>query len=150
MARSLNRAMILGNLTRDPETRTTPSGQTVTSFSVATNRTWTSASGEKQERVDFHNVVAWGKVAEIAGKYLAKGRKVYIEGRLQTRDWTGQDGIKRNRTEIIAENLVLLDAPPRTAESGPFSPAQPPTAAPEPTTQEFPAEEEIQLENIPF
>lgn len=141
--------MIIGNLTRDPEARTTPSGQQVTTFSVATNRVWKDPQGQKQERADFHNVVVWGRLAEIAGKYLAKGRKVYIDGRLQTRDWTGQDGTKRTRTEIVAENLVLLDAPGRSGAptDGPFTPA-----AKEPVEQDqsFPPEEEIQLENIPF
>src|SRR3989344_3882196 len=106
---NLNRAMIIGNVTRDPEIRTTATGQTVASFGVATNHAWTDASGQKQEKAEFHNVVAWGKLAEICGQYLAKGRKVYIEGRLQTREWDGQDGAKRNRTEIVTENMIMLD-----------------------------------------
>lgn len=106
---SLNRATILGNLTRDPEVKQIPSGQSVCTLGVATNRQWTDQSGQKQEATEFHNVVAWGRLAEICGQYLAKGRKVYIEGRLQTREWEGQDGIKRYRTEIIAENLIMLD-----------------------------------------
>ncbi len=105
----LNKAMIIGRLTRDPEGRTTPNGQTVTSFSVATNFTWTDSSGQKQEKVEFHNIVAWRKLAEICNQYLSKGKRVYIEGRIQTRDWTGQDGVKRYRTEIIAENMIMLD-----------------------------------------
>ncbi len=105
----LNKAMIIGRLTRDPETRTTPSGQTVTSFSVATNFTWTDPQGQKQEKAEFHNIVAWRRLAEICQQYLSKGRRVYIEGRLQTRDWTGQDGVKRYRTEIIADNMIMLD-----------------------------------------
>ena len=96
---SLNRAMLLGNVTRDPEVRQTTSGQTVCSFGVATNRAWTDASGAKQEQAEFHNIVAWGKLAEICRQYMTKGRKVYVEGRLQTRDWQGQDGVKRFRTE---------------------------------------------------
>lgn len=102
--------MILGNVTRDPETKTTPQGVSVTSFSVATNQTWTDASGQKQERAEFHNVVAWRKLAEIIGQYVKKGSKVYIEGRMQTRDWTGQDGVKRYRTEVIADDLIILDS----------------------------------------
>lgn len=106
---NLNKAMIIGNLTRDPETRNTPSGQTVASFSVATNLVWNDQSGQQQKKVEFHNVVAWRRLAEICGQYLQKGSKVYIEGRLQTSDWTGQDGVKRYRTEIIAENMIMLD-----------------------------------------
>lgn len=105
---SLNRAQIVGNLTRDPEMRTIPSGQSVTSFSVATNRRWKDKDGATQDQTEFHNVVAWGKLAEIANQYLKKGNKVYIEGRLQTRSWDGQDGNKRNRTEIVAENMIFL------------------------------------------
>lgn len=106
---NLNKAMIIGNLTRDPELRSTSGGQSVCSFGVATNQVWTDQQGQRQERAEFHNIVAWGKLAEICNQYLNKGRKVYIEGRLQTRDWEGQDGIKRNRTEIIAENMIMLD-----------------------------------------
>ena len=91
---NLNKAMIIGNLTRDPEVKTTPSGQNVATFSVATNRVWTNAQGQKQEAVEYHNIVAWGKLAEICGQYLNKGKKVYVEGRIQTRDWQGQDGVK--------------------------------------------------------
>src|SRR4030042_1350340 len=107
---NLNKAMIIGNLTRDPEVRTTPQGTSVASFGVATNFVWTDASGQKQEKAEYHNVVAWRKLADIIGQYLKKGSKVYIEGRLQTRDWTGQDGVKRYRTEIIAENMIMLDS----------------------------------------
>lgn len=105
---SLNKAMIIGNLTRDPEIRNTPSGQTVTSFSVATNFVWNDQSGQQQSRTEFHNVIAWRKLGEICGQYLSKGMKVYIEGRLQTSEWTGQDGAKRQRTEIIADNMIIL------------------------------------------
>ena len=105
---NLNRAMIIGNLTRDPEVRTTANGQTVATFGIATNHVWNDASGQRQERVEFHNIVAWGKLAEICGQYLGKGRKVYLEGRLQTREWEGQDGQKRNRTEIGPDRLHNL------------------------------------------
>ncbi len=103
-----NQAIILGNLTRDPEIRNTPNGQTVASFGVATNRRWTDKAGEKQEATEFHNVVAWGKLAEIAGQILYKGRKVLVSGRLQTQSWDGQDGVKRSRTEIVASELSAL------------------------------------------
>src|SRR5210317_85441 len=105
----LNKAMIIGRLTRDPELRTTPSGSSVASFSLATNLVWTDQQGQKQERVEYHNIVAWRKLADICGQYLRKGSKIYIEGRLQTRDWEGQDGVKRYRTEIIADNMIMLD-----------------------------------------
>jgi len=107
--------MIIGNVVRDPETRTTPNGKTVTTFSIATNFNWTDAAGNKQEKVEFHNIVAWGKLGEICAQYLGKGRKTYVEGRLQTRDWEGQDGVKRYRTEIVAENMILLDRAPANA-----------------------------------
>lgn len=110
MAKDLNKAMIIGNLTRDPEVRTTPNGQTVASFGVATNRQWKGADGNKQEQVEFHNVVVWGKLAEICQQYLAKGRRAYFEGRLQTQQWEGQDGAKRSRTEIVADDMILLDS----------------------------------------
>lgn len=103
--------MIIGNLTRDPEIRNTPTGQSVASFAIATNFVWVDQSGQKQEKVEFHNIVAWRRLAEICGQYLKKGSKIFIEGRLQTRDWVGQDGVKRYRTEIIAENMIMLDRP---------------------------------------
>lgn len=105
---SLNRATLIGNLTRDPELRQTPSGQSVASFAVATNRRWTTQQGDTQDATEFHEVVAWGKLAEISEQLLSKGKKVYIEGRLQTRNWDAPDGSKRQRTEIIAENIIAL------------------------------------------
>jgi len=108
MSNSVNKATLIGNLTKDPELRQTPNGTSVCSFTVATNHSWKDANGAKQEKPEYHNIVAWGKLAEICGNYLTKGRKVYLEGRIQTRDWEGEDGIKRYRTEIIAENMVML------------------------------------------
>ena len=110
MARSLNRVQIIGNLTRDPELRYTPNGTAVCSFSVATNRNWTTDSGEKKEDVEFHRVVAWNKLAEICSQFLLKGRKVYIEGRLSTRSWNAQDGTQKSTTEIIITDMILLDS----------------------------------------
>jgi len=104
---NFNRAVIVGNLTRDPEARTLPSGQSAASFGVATNRIWTNQNGEKQEATEFHNVVAFGKLADICSRYLSKGRLVLIEGRLQTRSWQDQDGKKRYRTEIIVDNMQM-------------------------------------------
>jgi len=137
--------MIIGNLTRDPEVRTTNNGQQVASFGVATNHVWTDSSGQKQEKAEFHNIVAWGKLADICGQYLAKGRKVYIEGRLQTREWQGQDGAKRNRTEIVAENMIMLD---RGNGAGPAMARQTAAAPAEAASAE--GNEEIRVEDIPF
>lgn len=146
--------MIIGNLTRDPEVRNTPSGLTVASFGVATNLIWTDQSGQKQERVEFHNVVAWRRLGEICGQYLRKGSKVYIEGRLQTRDWVGQDNVKRYRTEIIAENMIMLDragsTSPATTDEQPPAPAEPVIDADESPAEPNPSEDEIKVENIPF
>ncbi|MGI8420502.1 MAG: single-stranded DNA-binding protein [Candidatus Levyibacteriota bacterium] len=109
MARSLNKVQLIGNLTRDPELRYTPNGRGVCTFSVATNRSWTTESGEKREEVDFHRIVAWGKLAELCSQFLTKGRKVYVEGRLATRNWTGQDGTQKSTTEIVIDDMILLD-----------------------------------------
>jgi single-strand DNA-binding protein len=103
--------MLIGNLTRDPELRYTPNGTAVCSFGLATNRSWASGDGgERKEETEFHRIVAWNKLAELCGQLLTKGRKVYIEGRLQTRSWEGQDGEKRQATEVVAEDMVLLDS----------------------------------------
>jgi len=99
--------MLIGNLTRDPEVRYTPQGNAVASFVIATNREWVT-QGEKKQSVDFHNVVAWNKLAEICGQLLKKGMKVFVEGRLQTRDWVGEDGKKRYKTEIIIDDMIIL------------------------------------------
>ncbi len=110
-SRSLNKVMLIGNLTRDPELRYTPNGTAVCSFGLATNRSWASGEGgERKEETEFHRIVAWNKLAELCGQLLTKGRKVYIEGRLQTRSWEGQDGEKRQATEVVAEDMVLLDS----------------------------------------
>jgi single-strand DNA-binding protein len=109
MARSLNRVQLIGNLTRDPELRYTPSGAAVCTFAIATNRSWTTDTGEKREEVDFHNIVAWRKLAELCSQFLVKGRKVYVEGRLSTRSWTAQDGQQKSRTEVVIDDMILLD-----------------------------------------
>lgn len=110
MARSLNKASIIGNLTRDPELRYTPSGAAVCTFGVATNRQWTTDTGEKREDVEFHRVVAWNKLAELCAQLLAKGRKVFVEGRLQTRKWQTQEGQDRTTTEIVINEMIILDS----------------------------------------
>jgi single-strand DNA-binding protein len=108
MGRGLNKVMIIGYLGRDPEMRYTPSGRPVTSFSVATSRTWTSAEGERREEVEWFNVVAWGNLAEICKTHLSKNQQVYIEGRLQTRGWEDETGKKHFRTELVANEMILL------------------------------------------
>lgn len=119
MARSLNRVQLIGNLTRDPELRYTPNGSAVCSFGLATNRSWKKETGERHEEAEFHNIVAWNKLAEICSQFLVKGRKVYVEGRLATRSWTGQDGNQRSRTEIVISDMILLDSRrPEAAVSG--------------------------------
>jgi single-strand DNA-binding protein len=110
MARSLNKVTLIGNLTRDPELRYTPQGTAVCSFGIATNRQWSTDTGEKKEDVEFHNVVAWNKLAEICSQILSKGRKVYVDGRLQTNTWTGDDDVKRSRTEIVINEMIALDS----------------------------------------
>ncbi len=152
----LNKAMIIGRLTRDPEIRTTTSGQNVASFSLATNYVWTDQSGAKQEKVEYHNIIAWRKLADVVGRYLRKGGKVYIEGRLQTREWVGQqDNIKRYRTEIIAENMIMLDR--AQANAGQFGhDSVPMPTGPEESYMSVDQgprdadEDEIRVENIPF
>ena len=111
MAKSINMVVILGNLTRAPELRYTPAGHAVCSFGVATNRMWITAEKERREEVEFHNVVAWNRLAEICSQYLTKGQKVYIQGRLQTRTWDGQDKVRHSRTEIVADDMVMLQRP---------------------------------------
>jgi len=106
-SRNLNMVQLIGNLTRDPEMRYTPQGNAVASFVVATNREWV-VGGERKQSVDFHNIVAWNKLAEICGQLLKKGTKVYVMGRLQTRDWTDNGGIKKYKTEVVIEDMILL------------------------------------------
>ena len=116
MTRGLNKVMIIGRLGRDPEMRYTPSGRPVTSFSVAVTRTWKSSEGERNEETEWFNIVAWGSLAEICKQHLAKGREVYVEGRLQTRSWEDPDGKKHYRTELVAREMIMLDAPRRNSQ----------------------------------
>lgn len=161
MARSFNQAIVMGNLTRDPEVRTTPNGQSVASFAVATNRVWNDASGERQEAVEFHEIVAWGKLGELAGQYLAKGRKVLVVGRLQTQQWE-KDGVKQRRTEIVAQDISFLDsrgegggdysapaagsAPAPKASSGPAKKAK----SEDVVIEDLGDDEQVNLDEIPF
>jgi len=140
----LNKVMLIGNLTRDPEMRTTPGGQNVCSFGLATNLVWNDQSGQRQTRAEFHNIVAWRKLAEICAQYLKKGNKIYIEGRMQTRDWQDKEGNKRQRTEIVADNMIMLDTR-GGAKAAPSAPSPDASTQPAP-----PQDDEIQVENIPF
>lgn len=142
----LNKTMIIGRLTRDPEVKTTPNGATVTSMSLATGYSWKDQSGNRQEKTEYHNIVLWRKLGEIAGQYLNKGRRVYIEGRLETRNWEGQDGVKRYRTEIIADNMIMLDGP-RGSGNNPTQADS--TGAPIPQAP-VDSSDEIKVEDIPF
>ena len=150
---SLNRAQILGNLTRDPETRALPSGQTVCSFAVATNRRWKDKDGNTKEDTQYHEITVWGKLGELAAQMLSKGKKVYVEGRLQTNSWEGNDGAKRQRTEIVAENFIPL-AP--KGESAGFDAAntapveEKPKSSKKPEKTESTSTDEINLDDIPF
>lgn len=147
---NLNKVFIVGRITADPQLRTTPGGQSVTSFGVATNRVWRDKSNQKQEETEFHNVVAWGRQAEVATQFLKKGALVLIEGRLRTRSWEDKQGQSRRATEIICERLQLG---PRPAGS-----AAPAKAAEAEVSQEKPAEDipvvdlddEIKPEDLPF
>ncbi len=149
--RSLNKVMLIGNLTRDPNLRYTPNGTAVCSFGLATNRSWASADGgEKQERTEFHNLVAWAKLAEICGQLLHKGDKVYVEGRLQTREWKGDDDQSRRTTEVVIDNMILLRS------AGGYAGSQGSDDSPEEVAEESaPAEDQVEAtedvaDDIPF
>jgi single-strand DNA-binding protein len=157
----LNKVMLIGRLTRDPETRTTPQGVTVANFSIATNRVWKDAQGNQQDKTEFHNIVAWRRLGEICAQYLKKGRQVYIEGHLQTRSWEDQSGKKQYRTEVVADNMIMLgskdDAVGTRATSQATQATRTPMAepTPEPAFAEAAAgkparDEEIRIEDIPF
>jgi len=147
--------MILGNSTRDVDFRTTPNGRSVASFAVATNRRWSDReTGENKEEVRFHEIVVWGKLAEIARQVVSKGTRVYVEGRLQTRTWEGQDGAKREKTEIIAENIISLSpkssySPSSSDDMNQDSPA-PEKKVETKEKKESSIEDEINLDEIPF
>lgn len=145
----LNKATIIGRLTADPDSKTTPSGQSVVSFSIATNFTWTDKNNVKQEKVEFHNIVAWRKLADIISQYLKKGSKVYIEGRLQTRNWEDQNGVKKYRTEIIADNLIMLDSKNSNSDNSAPLPSNDDSNN-QASVKSEDSEEEINIEDIPF
>mgnify|MGYP001611754730 CR=1 FL=1 len=160
----LNKAMIIGNVTRDPETRTTPSGQTVANFSVATNLVWKDQSGARQEKAEFHNVVAWRRLAETIAQYVKKGSRIYVEGRIQTRSWDDQaTNTKRYRTEIIADSMIMLDragagqgSAGKSYQSSPANQTEQPSPTDDfsqssaPVNNRVSADDEINVEDIPF
>ncbi|MBI4457081.1 MAG: single-stranded DNA-binding protein [Acidobacteria bacterium] len=115
---SVNKVILVGRLGKDPEVRYTPSGSAVANFSLATDETWKDKNGEKQQRTEWHNIVVWNKLAEICGQYLTKGKLVYLEGRLQTREWDDRDGNKRKTTEIVATDMVMLGSKGETGGPG--------------------------------
>ena len=117
-ARSLNKVQLIGNLTRDPELRYTPTGAAVCTIGLATNRAWTTEAGEKKEETEFHRVVAWNKLAELCSQLLVKGRKIYVEGRLRTNTWQTTDGQPRTTTEVVIEDMIILDSRRPVVEAG--------------------------------
>lgn len=151
----LNKVFLIGNLTRDPELKALPTGTKVASISLATNRTWKDAQGAKKESVEYHNVVAFARQAEVIAQYCKKGSSLYIEGRIQTRSWDATDGSKKYRTEIILESFQFgpkgMGSGTGAPATGPHSEAEAPqaNAKPDLDTIEYP-EEEINLEDIPF
>lgn len=161
-ARSLNKVLLIGNLTRDPELRYTPNGTAVCTFGLATNRSWTTQTGEAKEETEFHRIIAWNKLGELCSQLLAKGRKVYVDGRLTTRNWTGQDGVQRTTVEVVIEDMIILDAKkvadattgavPQVTSSDDTKtkPAEVKKAAKVGEQSPMPAEEEISADDIPF
>ena len=135
----VNKVILVGRLGRDPEVRYTPSGTAVANFSIATSEQWTNKDGEKQERTEWHKIVAWKRLGEICGEYLHKGSQIYIEGRLQTRDWEDRDGNKRYTTEVIAQNMQMLGSADKGGRA-------------ETTDERFPVEEPVTVpeDDIPF
>ncbi len=150
---NLNKIFLIGNLTRDPEMRALPSGQQVATFGIATNRIWNDKAGKRQTAVEYHNIVAFGRLAEIIKQYLSKGKMVFIEGRIQTRNWEAQDGTKRNRTEIVVEQMQLGPRPPAGGQASGQTGTTESQAAPAPEsveTIEYPSDGEINPDEIPF
>ncbi len=157
MSNSLNKVQIIGNLTAEPEVRETPNGQKVATFSVATNRRWKDASGMMQEDTEFHNCVAWRGLADIAEQYMHKGKKVYVEGYLKTRSWDDTAGVKRYKTEIVSDNVILLSS--AGGEGWSYAPNSASASIPsdtghadgdKPRKSKPKVEEDISIEDIPF
>lgn len=151
-SRSLNKVTLIGNLTRDPELKYTPQGTAVCSFGLATNRGWTTKTGETKEDVQFHRIVAWQKLAELCANLLAKGRKVYLEGRITYRSFEGKDGAQRQLTEIVMDDFVLFDDRRKDGDSAPAEGEDTPMS--EPMEDEIPVDEpvldKVEPDDIPF
>jgi len=154
-SRSLNKVQLIGNLTRDPELRYTPTGAAVCTIGLATNRQWTTEAGEKKEETEFHRVVAWNKLAELCSQLLAKGRKIYVEGRLRTNQWQGQDGAQRNTTEVVIEDMIILDSK-RPLTEGAEAHGEPMEETPiaekqvDAPVENTPVTEQVNPDDIPF
>ncbi|MBP9718572.1 single-stranded DNA-binding protein [Candidatus Gracilibacteria bacterium] len=159
MAFSLNKAQLIGNVTREPEVRVAGT-QKVATIGIATNFSWTDAAGQRKEKAEFHNVVAWRKLAELIEKYVHKGNKIYVEGRMQTREWEGEDGVKRYKTEIVADSIILLgakgeptghyNAQEDAADTTSFQAPREQRSVKQPAAQEAPVEEEVSIDDLPF
>ncbi len=151
MAKSVNKVILVGHLGKDPELSYIPSGQSVTKFTMATNRTYKDKSGETKEVTDWHNIVAWGKLGEICAQFLAKGRQAYVEGQIRTRSWEDREGKKRTTTEIVADNVVLLGSRGEGMAEVPSRPAEAARAGPFPEdTFGESGSPEITDDDIPF
>jgi single-strand DNA-binding protein len=144
---NLNKVLIAGRLTKQPEVRTTPAGQSVATFSVATSRSWKDKNQQKQEKSSFHNCVAWGKLADIIGQYLVKGQEIYVEGRIETRDYTDKQGNKRYVTEIIVDQMQMGNKP-KGYDASATTQTAPPEEIPTINLDEDP--DEVRLEDVPF
>ena len=141
----VNKAILVGNLCQDPTVRYTKSGQAVASFNLATNERWTKKDGTKEDKAEFHKIIAWGKLGEICGEYLNKGKQVYIEGRLQTREWEDKEGVKHYTTEIVANNMTMLGqvgSGPQSSSGGAQSSAGPQSSSG--------SSDDFEEDNIPF
>jgi single-strand DNA-binding protein len=153
-SRSLNRVILIGNLTRDPELKYTPAGTAVCTFGIATNRNWTTATGEVKEDVQFHRVVAWQKLAELCGKMLTKGKKIYVEGRITYRSFVGKDGQQRSITEIVLDDFVMFDSARHAEGEAKVESAAKPAAEEPPIDEALPVDEDatqkIDSDDIPF
>lgn len=153
---NVNKVILVGRLTRDPEVRTTPSGQTVTSIGLATGRTWTDKNGQKQEKTEFHSVIFWGRTAEVAGQYLIKGQEIFIEGRLESRKYTGKDGVERKTTDVIAESFQFGSKPQGASRSNYPSSAQTVSRGQSQKEEQIPTinldeeQGEVRIEDVPF
>jgi single-strand DNA-binding protein len=153
MSKSINQVILMGNLTRDPELRTTPSGQSVCSFSLAVNRAWQGQDGQTQEAVDYFDITAWGKLGELVNQYMAKGRKCLVQGRLSYRAWE-QDGQKRSKVEVVANDVTFLDGGGAGGDGGSAQSSAPRRSAPSKSRNDTPVEDiddkPIDLSEIPF